>query len=51
MKEHLKKDVVIDYLKTIGFVLFCAKLSRNMADADYAFVNVMRTNIINNNLN
>ena len=45
------KDAVIEYLKTIGFVIFCEKFSKNIADADYFFINVMRTNIINNNLN
>ncbi len=46
-----QKDVVIDYLKSIGFILFCEKFFKNIADADYCFVNVARTNIINNSLN
>ncbi len=46
-----QKDAVIDYLKSIGYILFCEKFSKNIADADYAFVNVLRTNIISNNLN
>ena len=46
-----QKDAVIEYLKTIGFVLFSEKFSKNPSDADYCFVNVLRTNIINNSLN
>ena len=46
-----QKDAVIEHLKTIGFVLFSEKFSKNPSDADYAFVNVLRTNIINNSLN
>ena len=45
-----QKDAVIEYLKTIGFVLFSEKFSKNPSDADYCFVNVLRTNIINNSL-
>ena len=45
------KDAVIEYLKTIGFVLFCEKFSKNIGDADYCFINVLRTNVINNSLN
>ena len=45
------KDVVIEYLKSIGYVIFCEKFSKNIADADYFFVNTLRTNIINNSLN
>lgn len=46
-----QKYAVIEYLKSIGFVLFCENFSRNIADSDSCFVNVARTNIINNSLN
>ena len=45
------KDEVIEYLKTVGFVLFCEKFSKNIADADYCFVNALRTNVVMNSLN
>ena len=45
------KDAVIEYLKGIGFILFSEKFSKNIADADYCFVNALRTNIIMNSLN
>jgi len=44
------KDAVIEYLKSIGFVIFCEKFSKNIADADFCFVNALRTNVINNGL-
>jgi hypothetical protein len=45
------KDAVIEYLKTIGFVMFCEDFSKNIADSDSCFINVLRTNFINNSLN
>ena len=45
------KDEVIDYLKSIGYMLFSEKFSKNIADAVYAFVNTYRTNYILNSLN
>jgi hypothetical protein len=44
------KDVVIEYLKSIGFYLFSEKFSKNVSDADYCFINALRTNVINNSL-
>ena len=46
-----QKDAVIEYLKSIGFVIFCENFSKNIADSDTCFVNTLRTNIINNSLN
>ena len=46
-----QKETVIEYLKSIGFVIFCESFSKNIADSDTCFVNVLRTNIINNSLN
>jgi len=46
-----QKDAVIEYLKSIGYVIFCENFSKNIADSDTCFVNTLRTNIINNSLN
>ena len=46
-----QKDAVIEYLKTIGFVMFCEDFSKNIADSDSCFVNTRRTNFIFNSLN
>ena len=46
-----QKDAVIEYLKNIGFVIFCESFSKNIADSDTCFVNVARTNLIYNTLN
>ena len=37
---------VIEYLQKIGYMLFKEKFSQNVADADYLFVNTMRSNNI-----
>ena len=53
-KEYNKgaplKNEVIEYLKSIGFVMFCEDFSKNVADADSIFINALRTNVISNNL-
>ncbi len=46
-----QKDVVIEYLKNIGYIIFCENFSVNIADADTCFVNTARTNFIINSLN
>ena len=44
------KHEVIEYLKSIGFVMFCEDFSKNIADSDSCFINVLRTNVISNSL-
>lgn len=44
------KHEVIEYLKSIGFVMFCEDFSKNIADSDSMFINVLRTNVISNSL-
>lgn len=46
-----QKDDVIEYLKNIGYIIFCEDFSVNIADADTCFVNTARTNFIINSLN
>ena len=45
-----QKEAVIEYLKSIGYVMFCENFSKNIADSDSCFVNVLRTNVIRNSL-
>ena len=40
------KDVVIEYLKTIGYTLSCDEFSKNIADSDSFFINTNKTNLI-----
>ena len=42
---------VIDYLKSIGYMLFSENFSKNIDDSDSCFVNTLRTNYILNSLN
>ena len=53
-KEYNKgaplKHEVIEYLKSIGFVMFCEDFSKNIADSDSCFINALRTNVISNSL-
>lgn len=45
------KHEVIDYLKSIGYMLFSENFSKNIADSDSCFVNTLRTNYVLNSLN